>query len=167
MSFATEHFQRFARYSAWANRRLLGACAKLPTADYLRERSAFFKGLHGTLNHILVADRIWLGRFRGVDHGIVALDEMLCPDLEGLRQARENEDRNLIEFVDGLRDADYERIVHFRTMAGEALSGATGALLAHVFNHQTHHRGQAHDQLSQTTVAPPPLDLLFYLRDIG
>lgn len=167
MTFATEHFQRFARYNAWANERLLAACAKLAPQDYLRERPSFFKSLHGTLNHILVGDRIWLARFRGAEHGIHALDQLLYPDLSSLAAARRSEDQNLIEFTDALTDADFARVVYFNNMAGEALHGAVGALLAHLFNHQTHHRGQAHDQLSQTDVPPPVLDLLYYLREAG
>ena len=165
MSFATEHFRTFARYNSWANARLYAACAELPDAEYLKPRQSFFRSLHGALNHVLVADRIWLARFQGQDHHIRALDQQLYGELAGLRVARQAEDAMIREFVESLSDADLDRPLSYRNMAGEKQTGKLGRLLAHLFNHQTHHRGQAHDQLSQTAVAPPPLDLLFYLRE--
>lgn len=168
MSFATDHFRQFAQYNRWANRRLYKAAAELPEADYLKPRQSFFKSLHGTLNHILVADRIWLARFTGhPNHGIKSLDQILYADLIGLTVAREAEDAQLVAFTDGLNDADLRQMVTYTNMAGQSHTRRLDHLLPHIFNHQTHHRGQAHDQLSQTNVAPPPLDLLYYLIEIG
>jgi uncharacterized damage-inducible protein DinB len=166
MSFATEHFRALAHYNSWANERIYAACAALGEAEYLKPRRSFFKSLHGTLNHILVADRIWLARFQGHDHHIRALDQQLYGELAGLRVARQAEDALILGFVEGLSEADCNHVLSYRNMAGEKLAGKLGRLLAHLFNHQTHHRGQAHDQLSQTAVAPPPLDFLIYLREI-
>lgn len=158
------HFRRLARYNAWANRRICAACAELHTAEYLAERPAFFGSLHGTLSHILVVDRLWLARIEGkaAPHG--ALDELPYGDLAGLRVAREAEDAQITTLVGGLDEADFARPVAYGTTAGERHESPLGDLLAHLFNHATHHRGQAHDQLSQTAVAPPELDFIYFLR---
>jgi uncharacterized damage-inducible protein DinB len=159
------HFRTFAGYNAWANKRLYGAAAKLPEAEYLKSRPAFFKSIHGALNHILVGDRLWMGRLQGRDAGIKSLDQMLYADLAGLRVARQAEDARIIAFVDRLGEAELMGSVSYRTMEGKPFTMPLAQTLAHLFNHQTHHRGQAHDLLSQTAVAPPELDLIYYLRE--
>ena len=167
MSFALDHFRTFARYNAWANQRLYDACGRLPEAEYMKPRPAFFKSLHGTLNHILVGDRVWMSRFTNrPQHGIKSLDQTLYGDFAGLWVARQAEDAQIIDYADGLSDSDLARVIGFKTMNGTPQRGVVGPLLAHFFNHQTHHRGQAHDQLSQTAVPPPELDLLFYQRTL-
>ena len=167
MSFAAAHFGMFAAYNAWVNERLYGACAQLTADEYFKPRAAFFKSLHGTLNHILVGDRVWMARFEGSDAGIRALDQILHEDFADLRQARRAEDARIVSYIENLAAADYERELDYRNMAGQPQRGRLGQLLAHFFNHQTHHRGQAHDQLSQTGVAPPELDLIYFLREKG
>lgn len=161
------HFRTFARYNQWANRRLYAACARLPEAEYAKPRQCFFGSIHNTLNHLLVGDRIWLGRFEGKDAGIKALDQILYDDFAALRAAREAEDARIIAIVDRLADGALGAMLAYRNMKGEPYETRLDWVLAHLFNHQTHHRGQAHDMLSQTPVAPPPLDLIFYLREAG
>ena len=159
------YFATLAHYNAWANRRLYQACEALGETEYLRERPSFFGSLHATLNHILVADRIWMGRLTGHDPGIKALNQILYGDLPGLRVAREAEDAQIIAFVDGLDEPGFNTTLRYKTLSGgEPQATPVRWVLAHMFNHQTHHRGQAHGLLSQTAVAPPPLDLIFYLR---
>jgi uncharacterized damage-inducible protein DinB len=155
-----DYFRRFARYNRWANDRLYAACATLSTEDYRAQRPAFFGSIHNTLNHILVADRIWLGRFEAKPSGIKRLDEILYDDLTALQQARETEDARILAFTDGLSDTAIARSLAYRNMAGEEKATPLGWALAHFFNHQTHHRGQVHGMLSGTPVAPPSLDLI-------
>jgi uncharacterized damage-inducible protein DinB len=159
------HFRTFAGYNAWANKRLFDAVARLPEAEYLKPRPAFFRSIHGTLNHILVGDRAWMGRLTGRDAGIRSLDQILYADLAGLRVARQAEDARLIAYVDRLSEAELLGSASYRNMAGKPFTTPITQVLAHIFNHQTHHRGQAHDLLSQTGVAPPELDLIHYLRE--
>jgi uncharacterized damage-inducible protein DinB len=159
------HFHRLARYNAWANRRLFDACAQLSAPDYLARRPSFFGSIHATLNHILVADRIWLSRFEGGSSGIKRLDEILYGDLATLQAAREAEDVRILGFVSGLDDQRLGRTLSYRNMAGEPQENPLAWTLAHLFNHQTHHRGQVHGLLSGTPVAPPSLDLIYFLRD--
>jgi uncharacterized damage-inducible protein DinB len=161
-----EYFRMFGRYGRWANQRLYAACAQLSEAEYLKQRPAFFGSIHATLNHILVGDRIWLGRLTGhpAMH-IKSLDQILYPEFAGLRVARGAEDAAIINYVDSLDEPTLNSTLRYKTMAGEPLAFPVRQILGHFFNHQTHHRGQAHGLLSQTPVAPPPLDLLHYLRD--
>ncbi len=158
------YFGRLAAYNTWANQRLYAACDALSESAYLQPRAAFFGGIHGTLNHILVGDRIWFARFEGRQPAITALDQQLYGDLAGLRVARVAEDARIEAFVRDLGEGDFSRPVAYQNLAGEADEQPLEALLGHVFNHQTHHRGQVHDQLSQTKVAPPALDLIAFLR---
>jgi uncharacterized damage-inducible protein DinB len=163
-----EHLRRMARYNAWANRRLYEACAQLPEVEYRKPRPAFFGSIHGTLNHLLVADRIWLARIEGKGVPRLQLDDQPCGTLAQLREARDVEDARMIQLVNGYGEDDLEKSVRYRliTQPDEAETPLHVCWL-HLFNHQTHHRGQVHDQLSQTELAPPPLDLIFYLRGSG
>lgn len=162
-----EHLRRMARYNRWANRRLYEACGRLPEAEYLKPRRSFFGSLHGTLSHLLVTDWIWLDRVQGSPSRGLALDHRPFPDLARLRAAREAEDERIVALADGLDPATLGEDVVYRTVSAPQAEMRTPRhlCLLHMFNHQTHHRGQAHDQLSQTEVAPPPLDLLYYLRE--
>ncbi len=160
------NLRQFARYNRWANARLADACAELDEAAYKAPRETFFGSIHATLNHILVNDRIWVSRLEGRACAIKALDEELYGRLETLRAAQDADDARLIGLVDGLGDAGLTRLVRYTTI-DDFTDHADPAwlLLVNLFNHQTHHRGQVHDLLSQTAVAPPPLDLIFYARE--
>ena len=160
-----EYFRTLARYNQWANRRIYAACAQLSEAEHMKPRPAFFKSIHGTLNHILVGDRVWLGRFTGHPAPIASLDQILYGDFAGLKVAREAEDATIIRHVDHLDMPTLNSTLRFTTMDGTARSLAMRFALGHFFNHQTHHRGQAHGLLSATSVAPPPLDLPIYLYE--
>ena len=109
-------FAMMAAYNAWANRRLYDAAAALPDADYRADRGAFFKSVHGTLNHLLVADRIWMRRFTGEGEHPNRLDAILFEDLPGLRAAREAEDERIARYIDGLTDADLAGRFRYRTI---------------------------------------------------
>ena len=111
-----QHFKSLAGYNRWANQRLYDACAALPENEYFATRPAFFKSIHGTLNHLLVGDLMWIGRITGVDSGLKRLDAALYPDLPALRQAREAEDGRFIELVDGLGESDLQREHSYQTL---------------------------------------------------
>jgi uncharacterized damage-inducible protein DinB len=155
------------RYNRWANRRLYEVCHALEGDAYRADRGAFFGSIHRTLNHILVGDRAWLGRLEGVDRGIRALDQILYDDLPALTDARTKEDARIIAFVDGLDAERLDAPLVYRTIAGEAQETPTGLVVLHMINHATHHRGQVHCMLSQIPTDPPPLDLIYYLREKG
>ena len=162
-----EHLRRMTRYNRWANRRLYAACAALPAAEYGKPRPAFFGSIHGTLNHLLVGDRIWLARIEGRPAPDLRLDDQPYGSLAELDQARGAEDEHMIRLVDGYAEADLARAMRYRLVTRpETAETPLHLCWLNLFNHQTHHRGQVHDQLSQTEVPPPPLDLIFYLREI-
>lgn len=162
-----DQFRTFAAYNSWANARLYDACAALPDEEYRRPRGAFFGSLHGTLNHLLVADRIWLGRIEGVDPGVAKLDTILYDDLAALRAAREGVDARIVALIDGLDPARLAGDLHYATTSGAPQRTPFALVLAHLFNHQTHHRGQASDLLAQATGDVPVLDLIYFLRERG
>jgi len=161
---ADGYYSTFARYNAWANARLYGACAKLSEADYLKPRASFFGSIHATLNHLMVADRIWLGRIESRPEKL-ALNQILYGDFTALHVARVAEDDRLIRVVDNIDPARLDQPLDYLNTRGERFRTPLRIVLGHLFNHQTHHRGQAHGLLSQTPVPPPELDLIFFVRE--
>ena len=160
------HLRRMARYNRWANRRLYDACAALAEDEYRGERGMFFGSIHGTLNHILVGDLLWLARIEGIEGPALRLDDRPCGDLNGLRQAREEQDERMIALTAAADEGGLDRPVRYRRATGPDLQETPlHVCWLHLFNHQTHHRGQVHDQLSQTGVPPPPLDLIYFVRE--
>lgn len=158
------YFATLARYNQWANERVYDACATLSDADYRQNRRAFFGSIHGTLNHLLVTDRMWLGRTKGPESGLTQLDQILYEDFAALRTARRVEDDRIVAYTERLGEPDLDGNVDYRTSNGEPQRTRLSWILAHLFNHQTHHRGQIHDMLSQAALDPPSLDLMRYLR---
>ena len=154
------YFRQLADYNAWANGRIYTAAAELSDGERKAKRPSFFGSIHATLNHILVGDRIWLSRLTGRPHGIAALDQELYADFDELRAARVTEDERLSAIVDSYDEADLARHLSYRNMAGEDKCLPMVQVLGHLFNHQTHHRGQIHGLLSATNVAPPSLDMV-------
>jgi uncharacterized damage-inducible protein DinB len=168
MSGFLRHFVTFADYNAWANARLYDAVAGLSDEALAAERpAAFFHSILGTLNHVLVADRIWMDRFEHLPPAGLALDAVLHDDPRELRAAREAEDARIRRFVGSLQAADIDRRVAYSNSRGEAFADPLGRLLTHFFNHQTHHRGQAHALIREAGLAPPPLDYVYYMREVG
>ena len=160
--------QMLAGYNQWANRRLYAAAAELSDTDYRTDHGAFFGSVQSTLNHLLVGDRIWLRRLTGEGPVHERLDEVLYPDFEDLRLARETEDRRIIDYVASLTDADLAETVRYRTISNPAdIEQELLPVLVNFFNHQTHHRGQAHCLLTRLTNRAPSLDLLMYQRESG
>ena len=163
-------YQMFAGYNAWCNERLYAAAATLTDADYRADRGAFFKSVHGTLNHLLVGDRIWMRRFTGAGDVPPHLDAILYDDFEGLRAARRSEDTLISRYISRLSDGDLNSVLRYRTVVRpQTIEQPLAPALDHFFNHQTHHRGQAHALLSSIigNEATPSFDLIIYQRETG
>jgi uncharacterized damage-inducible protein DinB len=159
------HYRMFGHYNAWANQRLYDAAARLTDQQYRADRGAFFKSVHGTLNHLLATDRIWMQRFTGAGDAPIRLDAILFESFAQLRAAREAEDRRIVAYVDGLDDARIAGTIKYRRVTSpEEFEQQLAPALAHWFNHQTHHRGHVHALLTGLTGAAPELDLLFFQR---
>jgi uncharacterized damage-inducible protein DinB len=162
------HFLMLARYNEWANSKLYGMAAALPDEAYRRRVGAYFGSLHGTLNHLLAADRIWLRRLTGFGEHPDKLNAIVCEELQSLRTARETEDGRIVSFIEGLDEPAFGMQWDYQTLNGTPQRQPMGEVLAHLFNHQAHHRGQAHMILTVLGVAEPdPLDLLIMLRATG
>jgi len=163
-------YQMFAGYNAWCNERLYAAAATVADADCRADRGAFFKSLHGTLNHLLVGDRIWMKRFTGVGEAPASLDAILYDDFASLRAARRSEDTLISRYIARLSESDLAGTLRYRTVVRpQTVEQALAPALDHFFNHQTHHRGQAHALLSSIVGndATPSFDLIIYQRETG
>lgn len=164
------YFAMFAAYNRWANERLYAAVSKLPEADYLADRGAFFGSLQRTLNHLLVTDRIWLQRLTGEGPTYPRLDTIVHHDFAGLAADRVKEDARIVAFVDSLTDADIAGTFTYRPITNPRdITQSRMTTLGHLFNHQTHHRGQAHVLITMAAGrdAGPALDLIFFQRETG
>ena len=161
-------YLRLALYNSWANRRLYDAAALLGDADYRADRGAFFKSVHGTLNHLLVGDRIWMRRMTGKGEAPTRLDAILFEDFDDLRRARESEDRRIEAFVEGLDEKALGAAFTYSTITNPAkVEQPLSEALDHFFNHQTHHRGQAHCLLTAITGTAPSLEMVILQREMG
>jgi uncharacterized damage-inducible protein DinB len=162
------HFQMFADYNRWANIIVYDACNELSDAEYRADRGAFFGSAHRTLNHLLCADRIWLKRVTGSGEAPTALDTILHEDFQALREARIAEDRRIIDWIDTLDDDKLANSFTYSPISNpEPITQPLGPVLTHVFNHQTHHRGQVHMILTSLGRPSLSLDFIYYLRGDG
>lgn len=160
------HYRTFAAYNAWANRRLYDAAASLSDSNYRADRGAFFKSMHGTLNHLLATDRIWMKRFTGEGKAPDRLDVIVHGTFVSLRDARETEDRRISAWVNSLDEARLKGMIRYRRVSTpEEFVQPLMPALDHWFNHQTHHRGHAHMILTSLGRPAPELDLLYYQRE--
>lgn len=159
-------FAAMPRNNAWANRRLHEACRGLPDDGFRAPRGGFFGSISRTLNHILIVDWYYLDQMSGAGLGYwLRQDEEPYPILDDLIEAQRAADRRLIAFCDGLGPADLARTVPMERPGRKAPDERIGDLLAHLFQHQVHHRGQAHGLLSDAGIAPPQLDEFFLVDD--
>jgi uncharacterized damage-inducible protein DinB len=163
------NFRQFALYNRWANTQLYDASAKLSPEQLAQDRGGFFKSLLGTLNHLVVTDRLWMSRLEGNSPRGTKLDEILFTDMGALRGARDAENKRIVDHVFALREDQFAAPFAYETTSGAAQSQPLQQILSHLFNHQTHHRGQAHDLLGQIAGQDkaPPLDLLIYQRFVA
>ena len=160
------HFTMLARYNRWANQRLWSAADALTDDEYRRNAGAFFGSMHGTLSHVLVADRIWLHRFTGRGETYTQLDVVPYDDRIDLRSARVLEDERIAAFVDALdEDALSGTFTYTPVTTPDPVTQRLAPALTHVFNHHTHHRGQAHTILTSLGHRAPALDLIYFSRD--
>jgi uncharacterized damage-inducible protein DinB len=161
MSNAATYFRAMAHNNAWANHRLLSACAELSDAEFQAERVSFFPSIMATLNHNLTVDWFYVDALEGGTLGPKAFaNENPCPTMATLLPEQAAIDRRLIAFCDQITDAALaaETRIH---RSDRIQVSRTDRLLLHLFEHQIHHRGQAHAMLAGTAVKPPQLDEFF------
>lgn len=170
-----EHVVLMAAYNRWMNAQVYAAAARLPATAIAEDRGAFFGSILGTLNHLLIADTIWLHRFATHPAGFAALEPIRTTapprdlratahaDLPSLRAAREQLDGVIDAWVDELSEADLDHVLAYANTKGVASRRRFGSLVMHFFNHQTHHRGQVSTLLTQAGVDVGVTDLLMLI----
>ncbi len=156
-----DHYRLMATYNQWMNEKLFAACARLPDRDRRRDMGAFFSSIHGTLNHLLFGDRAWLARFEGTVFD-ARLGEDLCEDFDELWRERRRTDRHVLEWAAAL-DPGYlaTDFTYTSSVDGATRTRPTWVLVSHLFNHQTHHRGQVTTLMKQLGVDPGITDIPF------
>lgn len=138
-----QQYRVMAAYNRQVNRQIYAACESQSESELKQDRGAFFGSIHGTLNHLLLVDRLWLGGFTDEPVAFGSLDEELYEDFAELREARERTDADIIAWADTLKPADVAEPFN------ERLTFPRWLAITHFFNHQTHHRGQLTALLSQ------------------
>lgn len=156
------HVNLLAEYNRWMNEQLYGVCAQIPDQERKRDRGAFFRSIHGTFNHLLLVDRLWLGRLTGSPFAITSLAQELCADFDELRRERELEDQRLADWVEELTEAELDRVVRYISAVDkQPRRFRVEDILLHLFHHQTHHRGQITTLISQLGYDFGETDLTF------
>jgi uncharacterized damage-inducible protein DinB len=142
--------ETMSRYNRWMNERLYEVCAGLPEAVRKEDRGAPFGSIHGTLNHLLLADRIWMGRFTGRPFNVRSLDEELHADFAELRRARAGLDDEIAAWMAALTAEQLAGDLIFTSVVNpQRRVVPLWFAIQHFFNHQTHHRGQLTTLLEQ------------------
>lgn len=145
-----EQASTLARYNRWMNEKMYDTCSALSDSERKSDRGLFFGSIHGTLNHLLLADKIWLGRFLAEPFEVVSLDQELFADFGELRMARTETDQFIVDWCAGLTEAELSRDLHYTSISTPTpRSCPMWIAVTHLFNHQTHHRGQITAALSQ------------------
>jgi uncharacterized damage-inducible protein DinB len=158
-------YRAFAYNNAWANHRLLAACQKLSQAEFETERTGFFPSLKKTLMHILVTDQFYVDALEGGWLGPRAWkNPMPCPTIADLSREQSAVDRRLIKICENLTADSLEETVRLNRDSW-VQTERRDRLLMHLFQHQIHHRAQAHCMLSGTAIKPPQLDEFFPISE--
>ena len=156
------YVQRMARYNRWQNANLYGVADTLSDEERRRERGAFFGSIHKTLSHLLWGDRIWMSRFADVPkpEGGIPGSVSLYEDWDALKRERAAFDDTMIAWADGL-DTSWlkDDLTYYSSGAKRDITAPKWLLVTHMFNHQTHHRGQVHCMLTQAGGSPHATDL--------
>jgi uncharacterized damage-inducible protein DinB len=156
------YVQRMARYNRWQNQNLYGVANTLSDAERKQARGAFFGSIHGTLNHLLWADRIWMSRLAGTPRPVGGIPESVSTygDWNDLKRERTAFDTVMLDWADRLDDAALAgELTWFSDAVKAELTKPRWLLVTHMFNHQTHHRGQVHCMLTQAGGKPGDTDL--------
>lgn len=172
-----DHIRLMADYNEWMNTRLYDATKPLSDEQIATDNKAFFGSILGTLNHLVVADTIWLKRF--LNHPAAwpqiepirdamlptALDQVLYTDIRSLRERRDTLDTMIRRWTEVITESDLDHVLDYRSIKGIPARRSFYGLLIHFFNHQTHHRGQATTLLSQYGIDVGITDLVMRVPD--
>jgi uncharacterized damage-inducible protein DinB len=169
------NFCLLASYNQRMNTTLYQLASTLNTDELFQHRGAFFGSVVGTLNHLLVADLIWLNRYQQLVKppkvlqqlsnfpAPAALDQMLYPNFNQLDESRQQLDSLLLTLCAELNEQHLQQVLPYRNIKGELMQKRFSSLLQHLFNHQTHHRGQLTTLFSQMGIEVGVTDLLMLI----
>ena len=157
----------FARYRAWADRLTYDSVAALPPGEAEKPRQTLFKTIVGTLNHNLLIDRVWQAHVEGRDHGFKARNVVIHADLAALRKAQEATNQWWIDWCAQQTAQRLDESVNFRFIDGGDGAMTRGAILMHVVNHGSYHRGWVAEMFYEMPRKPPATDLPVYLCERG
>jgi uncharacterized damage-inducible protein DinB len=159
-----EYVAVMANYNQWMNAKIYSAASQLSAAELTQDRGAFFGSILGTLNHLIVADTIWLKRYANHPANFTALapiialekptalDQPLFETLAPMQTRREILDQCILGMVAAITPVDLTHVLHYSNVKGVAAQKPFSQLLIHFFNHQTYHRGQLSTLLFQAGV---------------
>jgi uncharacterized damage-inducible protein DinB len=173
----TDYLRLMATYNESMNAKLYMAAMTLPDQDLAADKNAFFGSVLGTLNHLMIADTIWLKRFAAHPANYRALGpinvlpyptdlrEWLHADIRGLWTQRQWMDRVIVTWAESVAENDLDHVLHYARNTDQKIAKNFFGLVMHFFNHQTHHRGQATTLLTQSGVDIGVTDLLALIPD--
>ncbi|MFD0979922.1 DinB family protein [Tropicimonas aquimaris] len=166
---SVDYARELACYNRWQNSAVIACCEALDESELTRERGAFFGSIFATLNHLLWADRMWMSRIADWvrPEGGIAESVILCPTLAAWKTDRMRADGRLELWARELRPAALRGELRWTSgTTGRQMSRPVATCVAHMFNHQTHHRGQVHAMLTAAGAQPAATDLVFMPEDI-
>ena len=158
------HLQTLTRYKAWANSLLFAAVSELPEHELTAARPIVFGSILRTLNHVHAMDQLWKAHLQGVSHRLTTRNPETCPPLDELRITQQAIDDWYIDYADSLQEGEHDETVEFVFIGGGAGSMSREAILLHVVNHATYHRGHVADMMYECSVDPPTTDLPVFLN---
>lgn len=164
------HPHTMAQFSHWANERVYAACQSLPAGELEKDRSAFFRSIHGTLNHILLVDMLYRERIEGVvPSRFRTLDEVVHAGLEELHETQSEQDAYYEALLEGMAEPELDSPIGFYTLLDdpEYWEVPKRTYYSNLFQHQVHHRGQIHNMLSQAGIDPPPIGFIEWQVELG
>lgn len=154
------YYQLMAEYNHWMNQKIYSVCAEIPDEKRKQDLGAFFQSIHGTLNHLLYGDKAWMGRFTNNPFSVKIIGQQLYAEFDDLRRERENTDLQILEWVKNL-DSNWlnQPNEYVSNVDHQQYILPTWVLVTHMFNHQTHHRGQVTTLIKQLGYEPGVTDI--------
>ena len=153
-------------YNAWANAELYKKVFALPPEEVTKKRKTLLESIHLSLNHLLAVDRMWHAHMQKRPHGITELRARLYDDMDELWEARQAQDRILVDYLDSLGEDELEEVVDFELIGGNRGSLSRAMCFAHLVTHGSYHRGWVADMFGQAGEMPAIIDIPVYERAI-
>ncbi|MEM5367178.1 DinB family protein [Paraburkholderia azotifigens] len=160
----TQTARMFARYKSWADGLLYGSVALLPVAEVSKTRQTLFKSIIGTLNHNYLVDLIWKANLLREPHGFTRRDVILQSELDSLRRAQQLENEWFEGWAMEQTESSLAEVIPFRYVSGQEFAMSRGAMLMHVVNHASYHRGWICQMFFEIPAKPPVTDLPVFLE---